>query len=277
MGHVPRIFAGLGRLLAVAAAGLLVAFLAIPPLALVLRVAPAELLSRITRPMVLDALRLSLVTSFASTLIVIVLGLPTAFFLARGRSRALRLVETLVDLPMVLPPTVAGAGLLFAFGRSGLAGHALQTMGITIPFTTLAVVLAQTFVAAPFFVSALVAGLREVEPRYLEVAATLRSSPSATFFRVMLPLSLPSLLAGAGMGWARALGEFGATVTFAGNLPGVTQTLPLAVYAALQSDVQAAVALSVLLLAVSIVVLLGLRLLPTGLASRRRDAARGAR
>ena len=196
---------------------------------------------------------------------------------ARGRSRVVRLVETLVDLPMVLPPTVAGAGLLLAFGRSGLVGHQLQAMGITLPFTTLAVVLAQTFVAAPFFVSALVAGLREVEPRYLEVAATLRTSPGATFFRVMLPLSMPSLLAGAGMAWARALGEFGATVTFAGNLPGVTQTLPLAVYAALQSDVQAAVALSVLLLAVSIVILLGLRLLPAGLVSGRRDAARGVR
>ncbi len=276
MGKLRQILGGLGRALALLAAGLLVALLALPPLALVLRVAPAELATRIARPLVLDALRLSLVTSVVSTTIVVALGLPTAFFLVLRRFRGKRLVETLIDLPMVLPPTVAGAGLLLAFGRTGLAGGALQALGVTIPFTTVAVVLAQVFVAAPFFIASLVAGLRGVEPRYLEVAATLRAPPASTFFRVMLPLSLPSLLAGAGMSWARALGEFGATITFAGNLPGVTQTMPLAVYAALQSDLQAAIALSVLLLIVSFVVLLGLRLLPVGLTSGRRDAAHGA-
>ena len=259
------------------AAGLLVALLALPPLALVLRVSPARLASRFAEPAVIEALRLSFVTSVTATVAVVALGLPLAFLIVSRRFRGRRLIETLVDLPMVLPPTVAGAGLLLAFGRAGLLGGTLGAVGVSIPFTTVAVVLAQTFVAAPFFVSTVVAGLREVEPRYVEVASTLRASPSTVFFRVLLPLSLPSVLAGAGMCWARALGEFGATITFAGNLPGVTRTLPLAVYTALQSDLEAAVALAVVLLVVSFVVLLGLRWLPAGLISGRSRAARGAR
>jgi len=276
MNLVRNILAGAGRLVAMAAAGLLVALMALPPLALLLRVSPADLIGRMGQPMVLEALRLSLVTSLSATLIVAALGLPLAFFLTTREFRGRRLVETLIDLPMVLPPTVAGAGLLFAFGRTGLLGGVLEGLGVRVSFTTVAVILAQVFVATPFFVAALVAGLRGVEPRYREVAATLRASPSRTFHRVMLPLALPSLMAGLGMCWARALGEFGATITFAGNLPGVTQTLPLAVYAALQSDLEAAVALSVLLLVVSFVVLLGLRLLPAGFTSGRSRAARGA-
>jgi molybdate transport system permease protein len=263
------------RTAALAAAGLLIAFLALPPLALVLRVSPGSLLSRFAEPIVLEALRLSLLTSLAATALVMLLGLPLAYVLASRRLWGRGMIETLVDLPMVLPPTVAGAGMLFAFGRAGLLGGALTALGISIPFTTLAVVLAQTFVAAPFFVSTVVAGLREVEPRYLELAATLRASPSTTFLRVMLPLSMPSVFAGAGMAWARALGEFGATITFAGNLPGVTRTLPLAVYTALQSDLEAAVSLSVVLLVVSFVVLLGLRGTP-GVLPRRARAPRRA-
>ena len=262
---------------ALTAAGLLVAFLALPPLALVLRIPVGSVLSRFAEPVVLEALRLSLLTSLAATALVMLLGLPLAYALVSRSLRGRRLIETLIDLPMVLPPTVAGAGLLFAFGRAGLLGGALGALGISIPFTTVAVVLAQTFVAAPFFVSTVVAGLREVEPRYLELAATLRASPSTTFVRVMLPLSLPSILAGAGMAWARALGEFGATITFAGNLPGVTRTLPLAVYTALQSDLEAAVSLSVVLLVVSFVVLLGLRGSGIGALPRRVRAPRRAR
>jgi len=261
---------------ALTAAGLLVAFLALPPLALVLRIPVGSVLSRFAEPVVLEALRLSLLTSLAATALVMLLGLPLAYALVSRSLRGRRLIETLIDLPMVLPPTVAGAGLLFAFGRAGLLGGALGALGISIPFTTVAVVLAQTFVAAPFFVSTVVAGLREVEPRYLELAATLRASPSTTFVRVMLPLSLPSILAGAGMAWARALGEFGATITFAGNLPGVTRTLPLAVYTALQSDLEAAVSLSVVLLVVSFVVLLGLRGSGIGALPRRVRAPRRA-
>jgi molybdate transport system permease protein len=252
----PRSLAG--PVVTLAAAALLV-LLALPLVALVLRVPVEILVRRLGDPLVLDALRLSLLTSAASTLAVVALGLPTAYLLATRHFPGKRAVELLVDLPLVLPPTVAGLALLMAFGRAGLAGSALRGLGITLPFTTLGVVVAQTFVAAPFFVGAARAGLAGVDSRYIDMAATLRSTPARTFFRVMLPLALPSLVGGAAMSWARALGEFGATITFAGNLPGVTQTMPLAVYLALQSDLDAAVALAVLLLAVSVAVLLLVR------------------
>jgi molybdate transport system permease protein len=252
----PRSLAG--PVVTLAAAALLV-LLALPLVALVLRVPVEVLVRRLGDPLVLDALRLSLLTSAASTLAVVALGLPTAYLLATRHFPGKRAVELLVDLPLVLPPTVAGLALLMAFGRAGLAGSALRGLGITLPFTTLGVVVAQTFVAAPFFVGAARAGLAGVDSRYIDMAATLRSTPARTFFRVMLPLALPSLVGGAAMSWARALGEFGATITFAGNLPGVTQTMPLAVYLALQSDLDAAVALAVLLLAVSVAVLLLVR------------------
>jgi molybdate transport system permease protein len=245
-------------LIAAAAAGFFV-LLGLPLAALVLRVAPGVLLHRLREPLVLDALRLSLVTSAGAAVLVVALGLPVAYLLATRRFPGKRGVELLVELPLVLPPTVAGVALLAAFGRAGLAGGALSAFGITLPFTTLGVIVAQAFVAAPFFVGAARTGLAQVDRRYLEMAATLGSPPGRTFLRVMLPLALPSLLAGAAMTWARALGEFGATITFAGNLPGVTQTMPLAVYLALQSDLEAAVTLSVLLLATSVVVLVLVR------------------
>jgi molybdate transport system permease protein len=260
----PRSLAG--PVVTLAAAALLV-LLALPLVALVLRVPVEILVRRLGDPLVLDALRLSLLTSAASTLAVVALGLPTAYLLATRHFPGKRAVELLVDLPLVLPPTVAGLALLMAFGRAGLAGSALRGLGITLPFTTLGVVVAQTFVAAPFFVGAARAGLAGVDSRYIDMAATLRSTPARTFFRVMLPLALPSLVGGAAMSWARALGEFGATITFAGNLPGVTQTMPLAVYLALQSDLDAAVALAVLLLAVSVAVLLLVRSGPFGRAA----------
>ena len=260
-----------GRTLLVAASGLLVGLLALPVVALVSRITPGELALRLRDEALLEALRLTLITSSAATVAVVLLGLPVAYLLATRTFPGKRLVEVLVELPMVLPPTVAGVGLLLAFGRQGLAGGALAAMGLSIPFTTLAVVVAQVFVAAPFFIAATRAGLAGVDRRYLDAAATLRSSPSRTLFRVMLPLALPSLVAGAAMTWARALGEFGATITFAGNMPGVTQTMPLAVYLALQSDLDAAVALSVLLLALSVGVLLGIRLaMPDLLSSSLR-------
>lgn len=263
------------RLLAVyvAVSTVLVGLLTLPVVSLVLRVPPARLLERLGDPALLQALRLSLLTSLIATAAVVLLGLPLAWVLATRSFPGKRLLETLLELPMVLPPTVAGVGLLLAFGRQGLAGGALGALGISIPFTTVAVIVAQVFVAAPFFISATRAGLAEVDRRYLDAAATLRSSPARTLFRVMIPLALPSLLAGAAMTWARALGEFGATITFAGNMPGVTQTLPLAVYLALQTDLDAAVAMSVLMLALSLGVLLGIRLaspalLPFGLRAR---------
>ena len=242
-GSRPRI-----GLVAIGAMALLLAFLALPFLALLLRVSPSQLVASLAGPEVLDALRLSLVTSVAATAIVLVLGLPAAYLLATRDFPGKRLVETLIDLPMVLPPTVAGFALLMAFGRAGLAGRSLGALGITLPFTTAGVVIAQVFMAAPFLVGPARAGFAGVDKRLLDAAATLRAAESFTFFRVVLPLAGPSVVAGAAMSCARALGEFGATITFAGNLQGTTQTMPLAVYVALQSDLDAAVALSVLLL-----------------------------
>ncbi len=257
--------------------GLLILLLGLPLLSLIFRIPPADLVARLQDPLIVQALRLSLVTSAASTVMVIALGLPVAHLLATKDFRGKRGLEALIDLPMVLPPTVAGVALLTAFGRTGLAGRALSAAGVTLPFTTLGVVVAQTFVAAPFFVGAARAGFAEVDRKYLDAAATLRAGPGYTFLRVLAPLAAPSLLAGAAMSWARALGEFGATITFAGNMPGVTQTMPLAVYLALQSDLEAAIALSVLLLAVSLTVLLSVRLAPSRLAALAAYARRAPR
>ena len=256
----------------VAATVVLVAFLALPFVALLLRVSPAQLVARLGEPVVRDALRLSLVTSGAATLVVIVLGLPVAYLLATREFFGKRVVEVLVDLPMVLPPTVAGFALLMAFGRMGLAGRSLSALGITLPFTTVGVVVAQVFMAVPFFVGPARAGFAGVDRRLLDAAATLRASESFTFFRVVLPLAAPSLVAGIAMSCARALGEFGATITFAGNLQGTTQTMPLAVYVALQSDLDAAVVLSVLLLVMAFGLLLGLRSAPAGWFWNRANA-----
>jgi molybdate transport system permease protein len=265
------------RALAIALGLALVLLLGLPLVSLVLRVSPGELLDRVRQPLILEALRLSLVTSLAATFIVVALGLPVAYALNLADFRGKRALEVLIDLPMVLPPTVAGVALLTAFGRTGLAGQALAVLGVSLPFTTLGVIVAQAFVAAPFFVGAARAGFAEVDRKYLDAAATLRATPATAFLRVLVPLAGPSLLAGAAMSWARALGEFGATITFAGNMPGVTQTMPLAVYLALQSDVEAAIVLSVLLLAVSLTVLLCIRLVPSRLAGLPVRARRAPR
>ena len=234
----------------------------LPLLALLLRVEPGGLLERLGDPLVLQALRLSLVTSTAAAAGVVVVGLPVAYLLATRTFPGKRAVEVLVDLPMVLPPTVAGLALLLAFGRMGLAGGALAAVGLSIPFTTLAVVIAQVFMAAPFFINSARAGFSSVDRRYVDAAATLRASDPTTFFRVVVPLSLPALIAGVGMSWARALGEFGATITFAGNLPGRTQTMPLGVYVALQQDLELSITLSLILVVFSLVLLVGIRLIP---------------
>jgi len=260
------------RLGVLVAATLLVCFLALPFVALLLRVTPGELVARLASPVVRDALWLSLVTSVAATSLVIVLGVPVAWLLATREFRGKRVVEVLVDLPMVLPPTVAGFALLMAFGRAGLAGRALSALGLSLPFTTAGVVVAQVFMAVPFMVGPARASFANLEPRLLDAAATLRARETFTFFHVALPLARPGLLAGVAMSGARALGEFGATITFAGNQQGATQTMPLAVYVALQSDLDAAVALSVLLLVMAFGLLLGLRAAPAGSFWGRRDA-----
>ena len=253
-----------GHLAALAFAALAV-FLLLPFVGLLARVSPLELVARLGEPAVLSALRLSFITSAWATALVVVLGTPAAYLLATREFAGKRLIEVLVDLPMVLPPTVAGFALLMAFGRTGYAGRALGLLGVSLPFTTAGVVAAQVFMAAPFFISPARAGFAGVDRRLVDAAATLRASEAFTFFRVVLPLAAPSLLAGVAMSAARALGEFGATITFAGNLAGTTRTMPLAVYVALQSDLDTAVVLSVLLLAMSFGLLLGLRAAPVGL------------
>lgn len=230
------------------------------PLAALLQHAPWSTLgSQITSEDVRTALRLSLECSFLAVAVSLLLGVPLAWMLARSSFPGKAVVRALVTLPMVLPPVVGGVALLLAFGAHGFAGEALSHIGVTLPFTTAGTVVAETFVAMPFLVIAVEAGLHQADERYEEAAATLGARPWARFWRVTLPLIAPSLAAGAALTWARALGEFGATITFAGNLPGTTQTMPLAVYVALESDTDGAIALSLVLLAVSLVVLIGLR------------------
>ncbi|MDP9419628.1 MAG: ABC transporter permease [Actinomycetota bacterium] len=237
-----------------------VAFVALPLLALAQRAPWRELGSLLVRPAVADALRLSMVTAAATTGVSLLLGVPLAWVLARVEFPGRSLVRALVTLPMVLPPVVGGVALLFALGRRGLVGQWLDAqLGVLLPFSTAGVVVAQTFVAMPFLVITVEAALRGVDRRYEEVAATLGASPWTAFRRITLPLVAPGIAAGALLCWARALGEFGATITFAGNLQGRTQTLPLAVFGALESDRDAAVALSLVLVALSLVVLVVLR------------------
>lgn len=214
----------------------------------------------LTAPAVLDALRLSLVCSFGATALAAVLGVPLAWVLARMEFPGRSVLRALTTLPMVLPPVVGGVALLLAFGRQGILGRVLDSLfGVTLPFTTAGAILAETFVALPFFVFAVEAGLRSMDRRYEEAAATLGAGRWTVLWRVTLPLVAPSLAAGAILCWARALGEFGATITFAGNLPGTTQTMPLAVYVALETQPEGAIALSLILLAISLGVLIALR------------------
>ena len=231
------------------------------PLAgLLIRAPWSTLPQRLADPGILAALRLSLLTASLATLISLVLGVPLAWVLARTDLPGRRFVRALVTVPLVLPPVVGGVALLLVFGRRGLLGAWLDsTFGISLPFTTTGVVVAEAFVAMPFLVISVEGALRAADARYEEAAATLGAGRWTAFRRVTLPLIAPGVAAGAVLCWARALGEFGATITFAGNFPGRTQTMPLAVYLALEQDVDAAIVLSLLLLAVSVVVLAGLR------------------
>jgi len=240
-------------------AAALVALLALPTLSLFLTTTPGEVVAGFGHPVAAPALLLSLLTTSVSLAVVLALGTPLAWWLARARGGAARAVETLVALPVVIPPAVAGIALLLSFGRRGLLGPALQGLGWSISFTTTAVVLAQVFVSAPFYVQGATAAFRALDASLLVVARSLGASPARAFFRVALPLARPGLVAGAAMAWARALGEFGATLMFAGNLQGKTQTLPLAIYTALESDLRAAQALSLLLVLVAFALLLVLR------------------
>ena len=229
-------------------------FIVLPLVAMATRVEWSEFFSLITSQSSLDALKLSLQTSTVSTLLCVALGVPMAMVLARASFPGQSLVRSLVLLPLVLPPVVGGIALLYTFGRKGLLGHSLDVLGIQIAFSTTAVVMAQTFVALPFLVVSLEGTLRTAGRRYEHVAATLGARPTTVLTRVTLPLVLPGLVSGAVLSFARALGEFGATLTFAGSLQGVTRTLPLEIYLQREVDPRAAVALSLVLVAVAILV-----------------------
>lgn len=245
-------------LLVPAALGLL--FLVLPLVGLLVRTPWTTLPRRLVEPGVLTALRLSLQTATLATLLCLALGVPLAWLLARVEFAGRRLVRALVTVPLVLPPVVGGVALLLVFGRRGLLGGWLDsTFGVTLPFTTAGVVVAEAFVAMPFLVIAVEGALRGADARYEEAAATLGAGRWTTFTHVTLPLVAPGIAAGAVLCWARALGEFGATITFAGNFPGRTQTMPLAVYLALETDLQAAIVLSLVLLTVSVAILASLR------------------
>jgi molybdate transport system permease protein len=267
-----RVRTRLFRAAAAVLATLLVALLALPVLGLVLATRPAELLAGLRHPVAAPALALSLTTTAAALAIVLVLGTPLGWWLAGRRDRLGRAVETVVALPVVIPPAVAGLALLLTFGRRGLIGAWLSDWGLSVSFSTTAVVLAQVFVSAPFYVQAAVSAFRGLDPSLLVVARTLGASPARVFFTVALPLAASGLMGGAAMAWARALGEFGATLMFAGNLEGKTQTLPLAIYTALESDLRAAQALALLLVVVAFGLLLVVRgqLLPGAGAKEHR-------
>ncbi|SCG54040.1 ABC transporter permease [Micromonospora humi] len=236
-------------------------FLVLPLAGLVVRAPWSSLPQRLTEPGALTALRLSLQTATAATVVCLLLGVPLAWLLARARFPGRRLVRALVTVPLVLPPVVGGVALLLVFGRRGLLGEWLDsTFGFTLPFTTTGVVVAEAFVAMPFLVIAVEGALRGADARYEEAAATLGAGRWTTFTHVTLPLVAPGVAAGAVLCWARALGEFGATITFAGNYPGITQTMPLAVYQTIEGgDLDGAVVLSLVLLTVSVAILAGLR------------------
>jgi molybdate transport system permease protein len=235
---------------------LLLALLALPVLALLWRAGTDGMLSLIAQPSALSALRLSLLTSTLSVLIAIVTGTPLAFVLARRKFAGKAFLELVIDLPVVLPPSVAGIALLIAFGRTGVFGSWLSSFGLSLPFTTTAVVLAQTFVSAPLFVRAARIGFAQIEHQIVEAAYVEGSNEWQLFRFVMFPLAGRAVLSGAILAWTRAIGEFGATILFAGNLEGVTQTMPLAIYLGLERSLGIALALSTVLVFVSFLLLL---------------------
>lgn len=244
------------------AAAVLVLFIGLPMVAIFLRVPLATLLAQLHSPVVGDALRISLKTSLVALAFVVAVGTPVAHLLGRRRFPGRAVLITFLEMPLVLPPAVAGIGLFAAFGRTGLLGVHLLPLGIRIPFTWVAVVMAQAFVAMPFYVRQAIVAFGSVEPQLIGASRTLGAGPARTFLRIELPLARPGLSAGATLAWARALGEFGATALFAGNLQGRTQTLPLAIYSAFgDADFPVTLAMSALLVAVSFGILVATKLL----------------
>ncbi len=253
-----------------------VLFLLLPLVAIFWRSLPnGALFAAVRLPVVRDALGLSLVTTAVALGATILLGTPVAYLLARYRFPGYRLLDSLIDLPMVLPPSVAGLGLLIAFGRRGLLGEPLEAIGVTLPFTTVAVVMAQCFVAAPFYIKAAKAGFAGVDRELEMVAEMYGASGWYTFTRITAPLAFPSLLGGAVMTWSRALGEFGATIFFAGNRQGITQTIPLAIFQEEQaSHFETALAMSAILVAASFAILIAVKWLTARLLISDDDTLR---
>jgi molybdate transport system permease protein len=245
------------------AAGVALAFLLLPILALFVRVSPADLVDALWSDPALDALWVSVKTGLIAHFFVLVVGTLAAYFLATRQFRGRGVLVTLVELPLVLPPAVAGIALLALFSRRGLLGEQLDAFGIQIPLTQAAVVIAVAFVAAPFYVRQAIASFETVDRTLIDASRTLGASPGRTFWRIALPLSATGLGAGSALAWARGTGEFGATIMFAGSLQGVTQTMPLAIYAQLDLNPDVAVAIGALLVLVSLTVLLSIKLLPS--------------
>ncbi|MEW6402279.1 MAG: ABC transporter permease [Chloroflexota bacterium] len=242
-------------------------FIVVPVMALFQRVSPTDFFTHLNLVQVQQAINLSLFTSFMTTTITWIVGTPVAYLLAQRRSLFGRVIDTLIDLPTVLPPSVAGVALLMAFGRRGVFGPALETMGISVPFTSVAVIMAQTFIAAPFFVKAASIGFASIDRELKQAAALDGANRWQTFRYIIFPLSWTALLSGSVMTWARALGEFGATIIFAGNFPGRTQTMPLAIYIGFEIDLNVALTLAIILICFSFLTLI----LVKGILHRRLD------
>lgn len=235
---------------------LAIGFIVLPLIALVARADWASMATHLAAPVVGQSLRLSALTTGITMLVVWALGTPLAWLLARSEHPLIGWARAVVTVPLVLPPVVGGVALLMTYGRRGVLGGWLdETLGVTIPFTTVAVIMAEIFVAMPFYVVSVEGAMRSLDRRFDDIAATLGAGPVRTFRTVVIPMVLPGIAAGSALAWARALGEFGATITFAGSFPGRTQTAPLGVYAALERHPQAAIALSVVMLGVSVLVL----------------------
>jgi molybdate transport system permease protein len=235
-------------------------FLVLPIVAIFAHTSPAKLVEQLSNPVVVDALAVTLKTSLIAQLLIIVLGTPTAYLLASRRFPGHAFAVTLVELPLVLPPAVAGIGLLAAFGRLGLLGSSFEALGITLPFTQAAVIIAVAYVASPLYIRQGIAAFEATDPSLAAASRTLGAGPARTFFRVVLPLARGGLIAGLALSFARGIGEFGATIMFAGSLQAVTQTFSLAIYAEFDRNFDATLAMSALLVLFSIVLLAALRI-----------------
>lgn len=240
---------------------IIVIYISLPVISLFIRISPGSLAGALNDTMVTEALKLSLITSLITTFIVVIAGTPVSYINARCNYPGKELIDTVIDLPVVLPPAVAGIALLMAFGRRGVLGQYMDLFGIDIAFTTIAVILAQVFVASPFYIRQARTSFEDIDRSYENAARILGASNIHTFFCITVPIAMNGLISGAILTWARALGEFGATIMFAGNFQGKTQTMPLAIYTAMQSDIDASVFLSILMVIISFVVIATVKVL----------------